>query len=201
MDPRVESFLRRPLYQRILVLASLMALVVVAFYFLFYEAQIQKKDQLAKRLQTVQSQLAENQRIAANLPRFRAEYEKLQEQLDDALSELPDSKEIPKLLRNIGELAREQGLDVLSFKPAAEVNKGFYAEVPVILNLRGSYHDVALFFDAVGRMPRIVNIDQLKMGQAKIIDDRTSLAVSFRATTFRFVETAQGASGRKGGRK
>jgi len=197
MDPRVESFLRRPVYQRVLVLALLMVLVVVGFYYLFYQAQMEELARQESQLQRVSSKLAESQRIAANLPKFKAEYEKLQSQLDAALSELPDKKEIPKLLRNIGGLAGEQGLDVLSFKPAGEVNKEFYAEVPVNLTLQGSYHDVALFFDAVGRMPRIVNIDKLEMKQPKVIDDRTSLSVNCRATTFRFVDKPQAEKGKK----
>lgn len=200
MDPRVESFLRRPLYQRLLALLVLMGLFVVGFYFLLYEAQLEQLDALDKELSTLNAKLAENQRIAANLPKFKAEYEKLQAQLDEALTELPDKKELPTLLRNIGTLASDQGLDVLSFKPGAEVNKGFYAEVPVDLSLRGSYHDLALFFDAVGKLPRIVNIDNLKIGQPKIEDDRTSLAVSCRATTFRFVDAPTPPNAGKGGR-
>lgn len=201
MDPRVDSFLRRPLYQRLLALVVLMGLIVVGFYFALYEGQLAEVEALDKNLTTLNAKLAENQRIAANLPRFKAEYERLQSQLDEALTELPDKKELPTLLRNIGTLAGDQGLDVLSFKPGAEVNKGFYAEVPVDLKLRGSYHDLALFFDAVGKLPRIVNIDNLKIGQPKIEDDRTSLGVSCRATTFRFVDAPTPPAAKKGGRR
>ncbi len=200
MDQRVELFLRRPVYQRLLVLVVLMALVVVAFYFLVYQGQLQQMSNLNQQLESLNSKLAENKRIAANLPKFRAEYERLQGQLDAALSELPDKKEIPKLLRNIGKLAGDQGLDVLQFKPAPEVNRGFYAEVPVNLSLRGAYHDVALFFDSVGRLPRIVNIDQLSMAQPKVDEGRTTLSVNCRATTFRFVDAPQPVSN-KAGRK
>ena len=200
MDPRFESFLRRPLYQRALVLVALMGLVVVGFYSGLYQGQLDEMAALEKRLDVATSKLAQNQRIAANLPKFRAEYERLQAQLNEALSELPDKKELPKLLRTVGELAREQGLEVLKFKPAPEVNKEFYAEVPVDLNLRGSYHDVALFFDAVSNLPRIVNIDNLKMGQPKVEVNRTTLNVNCRATTFRFIDAPQ-ATTKKTGKK
>lgn len=188
MDARVEGFMRRPAYQRIMFLVVLMVLVVVGFYFGIYQGQLDEMTALQQKLVTVNSKLAENQRIAANLPIFRAEYERLQAQLTEALSELPDKKEIYKLLRNIGDLARDQGLEVLQFTPVAEVAKDFYAEVPVNLKLRGSYHDVAQFFDAVGRLPRIVNIDNLKLGQPKVIAGRTTLGVACRTTTFRFIE-------------
>lgn len=188
MDPRVENFIKRPVYQRVLVLLLLLILLVVGFYYGLYEGQLAEMENLEKRLNTSQAKLAESRRIAANLPAFKAEYERLKTQLEEALTELPDSKEIPKLLRNIGKLASDQGLDVLSFTPAGEVNKGFYAEVPVDLKLSGSYHDVALFFDSVGNLPRIVNIGNLSMAQPKMSSGRTTLSVSFRATTFRFID-------------
>lgn len=191
MDPRLESFLRRPLYQRLLVLAALMGLLVVGFYLWIYQGQLEQMASLERRLSASTTKLEENRRIAANLPMFKSEYERLQVQLGEALSELPDKKELPKLLRALGELAREQGLDVLTFKPVKEVNKGFYSEVPVDLKLRGAYHDIALFFDAVSNLPRIVNIEKLKMGQPKIETNRTTLIVDCRATTFRFVDTPQ----------
>ena len=192
MDPRAERILKLPAYQRVGILLVIMCLVVAGFYFLLYQGQLEEYAKQDKKLDTVTAKLTENRRIAANLPMFKAEYEKLKDQLDMALTELPDKKEIPGLLTSIGDLARKQGLDVIRFKPEKEVNKGFYAEVPVDLKLTGSYHDIAMFFDSVGTLPRIVNIGGLKMGGAKVVDDRTSLSVDCKATTFRFIESAGG---------
>jgi len=192
MDPRVEKILKLPTYQRVLILLVLMCLLAAGFYFLLYQSQLEAYSQQEDKLEKVTAKLVENRRIAANLPMFKAEYEKLKLQLDKALTELPDKKEIPTLLTSIGDLAREQGLDVLRFKPSGEINKGFYAEVPVDLKLTGSFHDVAMFFDSVGNLPRIVNIGGLKMAGAKVVDDRTTLSVDCRATTFRFIESADG---------
>jgi len=104
------------------------------------------------------------------------------------LSKLPEKKEIPTLLTSIGTLAKEKGLDILRFRPLSETPKDFYAEVPVDLSLVGSYHDVALFFEAVGNMPRIVNIQGLKLGGAKDVNGKTSLSISCQAITFRFID-------------
>jgi len=196
MDPRVEKILSLPKYQRLLILVLLMGVLVAAFYFLLYEGMTSELASQEKKLASAEAKLAENRRIAANLPMFKAEHERLKSQLDKALTELPDKKEIPKLLTSIGDLARQQGLEVLRFKPAPEVPKGFYSEVPVDLKLTGSYHDVAMFFDSVGNLPRIVNIGGLKMGGARQVDDRTTLTVDCRATTFRFVDTV-GEEGKK----
>jgi type IV pilus assembly protein PilO len=160
--------------------------------YLFYLPKQEEYRQLQAQAETLEAKLVQDRRIAANLEKFKAEYEKMKEQLDLALTELPNEREIPTLLTSIASLARDNGLDVLRFKPGQERPKGFYAEVPVELKLVGSYHQVALFFSAVGDLPRIVNINNLTMGGAKAADGRHSLSIDCLATTFRFLdETSQ----------
>jgi len=199
MDARVEKVLNLPVYQRFFLVVIVMAVISAGFYLLVYQGQLAEKDSLSSRKASAQALLMKNQKIANNLTVYKAEYEKLQGELQTALSKLPEKKEIPTLLTNIGNLAREKGLDILRFKPADESPKGFYAEVPVDLQLVGSYHDAALFFEAVGNMPRIVNIKGLKLSNAKDVNGKTSLSIDCRAITFRFIETppAKPKKGRK----
>lgn len=188
MDARVEKILNLPAYQRILILVLIIAAIGAGFYFGVYQGQQEEYQRLVGQRDAVQVKLRKNQRIAAKLEVYKREYAKLEEQLELALGELPLKKEIPSLLTNIGELAKEKGLDILRFEPKGEVSKGFYAEVPVALKLKGSYHQAALFFDAVGKMERIVNIQGLKMGSAKEEEGRTKLDIDCQAITFRFIE-------------
>ena len=74
--------------------------------------------------------------------RFRAEYEKMQQRLQESLKELPNDKEIPELLTSISSIANQNQLEVKKFQPGSEVAKGFYAEVPVVLTLTGRYLDI-----------------------------------------------------------
>ena len=200
MDARVEKILNLPAYQRALIVILLMAVVGSGFYFLVYQGQLVDYQDLSSRRDSAQALLVKNQRIADKLDLYKEEYAKLQEKLKEALGRLPLKKEIPSLLTKIGALAKENGLDVIRFKPGGEVPKGFYAEVPVDLNLSGSYHQAAMFFDAVGKMKRIVNIQGLKLGSAKSVGGNTALAVNCRAITFRFVEESTGGP-KKGGKK
>ena len=187
MDARIEKIFKLPLYQRLLLLLLTLGLIGAGFYFGLYSAQLEELGRLEQEKEGLVRKLEENRRIANNLPKFKAEYEALQAQLQEALIELPNQKEIPTLLTNISTLAKEQGLEILSFKPMGEVNKGFYAEVPVDLRLVGTYHDIALFFYEVGQLPRIVNISNLSMDKAGK-GGENALQVTCRATTFRFVE-------------
>lgn len=188
MNPRVEKILKLPAYQRVIILCVILLLIIGGFVYLFYLPNQEIYRGLQEQNRSLQAKLEEDRRIAGNLAKFKAEYAKMQQQLSQALTELPNESEIPALLTSIASLAKENGLDVLRFRPGGEVAKGFYAEVPVQLELVGSYHDVALFFQAVGELSRIVNISNLTMGTPKTEEGRTIISVKCLATTFRFLE-------------
>lgn len=201
MNPRLEKILKLPLYQRILIVGVIVVLIAAGYYFLLYAPKVEEYDRLKADYTRLYAKLQEDRRIAADLPKFKAEYEKMQQKLERALAELPNEKEIPTLLTSISSLAKDQGLDILRFKPLAEVPKGFYAEVPVQLKLVGPYHDVATFFDRVGKLSRIVNIGQLAIGKGKTEDGHTEVTVECLATTFRFVESGAAAPPPQGNQK
>ena len=191
MNPRVEWLLKRPRYQRVLMLMGALALIVGLFVWLMFLPKQEEYSRLLKQSADLQVKLDSDRRIAANLPTFKAEYEKMLAQLDQALTELPNGREIPKLLTSISSRAKGSGLDVLSFRPGSEVPKGFYAEVPVRLKVEGTFHQVANFFYAVSKLPRIVNINEVKIGAKNKQDaGNNMLSVDCIATTFRFLENA-----------
>jgi type IV pilus assembly protein PilO len=104
------------------------------------------------------------------------------------MAQLPTSKEIPSLLANISNLGKEAGLEFLLFRPVPEVTREFYAEIPVEIKVKGTYNDVAIFFDKVGKMPRIVNIAGVTMEGAKETFGKWEITTSCTATTFKFIE-------------
>ncbi len=101
---------------------------------------------------------------------------------------LPDKKEIPSLLTNITESGKDAGLEFLLFQPKPEINKDFYAEIPVSIKVAGNYHNVGLFFDKVSRLSRIVNIKDIVMATTR---EGKGLNTSCTAVTYRFVETEE----------
>ena len=167
MNPKVEWLLKRPKYQKVLMLLGVMAVIGALFVYLLYLPMQEELSRLNKQADELERKLVNDRRIAANLPVFKAEYEKMQVQLEQALTELPNDKEIPTLLTSIASTAKENGLEVLMFKPGVESPRGFYAEVPVSLRLVGSFHQVAKFFYDVGSLPRIVNLSNVDLGGAK----------------------------------
>ncbi|QSV44671.1 type 4a pilus biogenesis protein PilO [Geobacter benzoatilyticus] len=188
MDPKIEKLLKLPKKQKIALLALILVAEGAALYFgLFLPRQTELKE-LRGRLEGVQNEVRDKQRIADNLPKLKNEYQQLQKDLDQALTELPNQKEIPTLLTSITSFGKGTGNDFLLFKPRAEVPKDFYAEVPVDISVSGSFHSVANFFTAVGNMPRIVNITDVSFADIKQTGGKTSVKVNCLATTFRFLD-------------
>ena len=72
--------------------------------------------------------------------------------------------------------------------------KDFYAEVPVSIAVDGTYHQVATFFDEVGHLSRIVNINQITMKEPVVGDAQVQVKVGCTATTFRYLDEAERAA-------
>jgi len=188
MDPRLEKILKLPTRQKFALLAIVLVLEGAAIFYGLYQPKMTEHAALQTKLEELQRQIQDNRRIANNLPRYKSEYEQLKKDLDSALTELPNQKEIPSLLTSISSLGKGAGLDFLLFRPKPEVPKDFYAEVPVDIAVSGTFYNVADFFVAVANLPRIVNINNVIFSDIKSSGGRTTLKVNCLATTFRFLD-------------
>ena len=188
MDINVESILKLPGSQKIALVAFIFVALGAGYYFLLLQPKMKELGTLQKKQADLSRQIQESKRIADNLPKYRKEYDQLKEDLDKALTELPNQKEIPSLLTSITSRGKEAGLDFLIFRPKPEVPKDFYSEVPVDISVHGSFFNVANFFVAVSNLPRIVNISNVNISDIKSSGGKTVLKVNCLATTFRFLE-------------
>jgi len=188
MDPQIEKLLKLPTRQKVALLILVLIVEGAAMFYGLYRPRMKEKAEVQAKLEELQKQIQENRRIANNLPRYKAEYEQLKKDLDAALTELPNQKEIPSLLTSISSVGKGAGLDFLLFRPKPELPKDFYAEVPVDIAVSGSFYNVADFFVAVGKLPRIVNINNVNFSDIKSAGGRTTVRVNCLATTFRFLD-------------
>lgn len=188
MDPNIEKILRLPSKQKVALLILIVLLECVAFFFGLYQPKYKQLKELTRKVDDLHNQVLENKKVADNLPRYKQEYEQLQKELEGALTELPNQKEIPSLLTSITNVGKGAGLDFLLFRPKPEEPKDFYAAVPVDIAVSGSFHNVANFFVAVSNLPRIVNISNVAVSDIKDVGGRTMMKITCLATTFRFME-------------
>jgi type IV pilus assembly protein PilO len=135
------------------------------------------------------SEINIQQRIKRQLPEARRYVDTLENKLAKAKRELPEQREIPSLLSSVSDLAKDAGLEVQLFKPSPENYREFYAEVPVSVVVNGTYHEVASFFDEVGRLSRIVTISDISFKEPKLSKEHgAKLQALCTATTFRFLD-------------
>lgn len=143
--------------RRILVASSLGS-IVGAFWMLGHSPLLEQKASVDAEVTALEVEHDRLENAQRSLPLLSAQVTALKEKLRRARNELPNQREIPDLLSSVSDRARDAGLEVNLFRPTEEVFRDFYAEVPVFFSVRGSYHQIARFFDEVGRLDRIVTV-------------------------------------------
>jgi len=183
-----EKIAKLPKSYRMAMLPALVLLVCVVYvYFLYLPTKSNLEGIRDQQLQ-LQRKLSEVRSVAGNEEAVKQEIAALERKLEVALRRLPDSKELPVLLTDITSLGKNAGLEFRAFRPKEEVRRDFYAEVPIGIEFVGDFHDVAVFFDEISRLPRIVNIGELDVAISSENSLNTVLRVKGSATTFRFLD-------------
>jgi type IV pilus assembly protein PilO len=155
-----------------------------AFYY-YYE--MPARAEMAGRAAQLAGLRADVQRgrdTAKKLPEFKAQVTELEGRLSNLRAVLPEEKDAADLLRRMQTVATQSSLDIRSFKPNAVVTKQLHAEWPITLELQGTYHNLALFFDRVGKFTRIINITNVDIRGRDKPEPNLTITASCTATTF-----------------
>jgi type IV pilus assembly protein PilO len=200
-----DTILKLPQKQKIALLAAVILIMAGLYIYLSVMPSLSTLNERQEELAKKQKELLELKKVVADLPRFEKELQQIEAQFKEALTLLPNTREIPSLLTNISNLARDCGLEILLFQPKPEVIENFYAQIPVEMKILGKYHDLGVFFDRVSKLPRIVNILDItidkKASQSKSGADPGILNASFKAVTYKFVEVKQDSDKKQKGKK
>jgi type IV pilus assembly protein PilO len=187
----VDDLLERPTSQKIGVLVGLTIAVLFLDWQYFYGPQAERLVRLRKEVSDKRADLDGKRARANSRGAAEREVQDLQAELRRAQARLPDQREIADLLSMIAARARESGLDILLFRQKPEVPHDFYAAVPVQMEMRGTYHDVAVFLDRVRRFDRMVNVTDIQLRKPHLDGERMVIEAACTATTFRFMDEAE----------
>lgn len=191
MNNLIAQILRLPRQQKIAILAGLILLLMLLGYFYVYLPANVNVAKLSEEIISVRGDRDRKRALSGNLPKLQKELQEWDAKLKAAVAQLPDRKEIPDLLSSLSTKARESGLEILLFRPRAENFQEFYAEIPVDIVVRGGFFNAATFFDEVGKLNRLVNIDNIDLKNPKVGSDQVVLEISTLATTYRFLDEAE----------
>ena len=191
MNELLDKILDRPRAQKLAILGVIVVLLAALDYSFLYGPQSQEIAKLDEELEAARNDITGKRQKAMNLPRLQTENREIDARLKEAVAQLPNKREIPGLLSAISNKARESGLEILVFRPRAENYQEFYAEVPVDIVVKGSFRNVVAFFDQVGRLERLVNINNIGFKNPVIAGDRVAVESASLATAFRFLDEAE----------
>ena len=196
IEPFFEKVEKLSRVQRIAISAAIFGLIAGGFIYFSYWPRFEQINRLNTQLEKLEKKLEIAKRNAKDLKKFQAKMKEAEAQFQMAMNKLPEKEEIPTLLSSISDSGQQVGLEFLLFEPKAEKRKEFYAEIPVAMNIKGDYHNLALFFDQIARLSRIVNIHNIQITNAK--DKNTNdLNTRCMAVTYKFIETSAKKSKKK----
>jgi len=171
--------------QRIMICVGVFVVIFVLFWFLSYWPRWQSIGKLDAEHKRLSADLTRSKKNAQQLESLRKEFESKQRDFNLVMKSLPEKEEISSLLTGVSQSGQQSGLEFLLFQPQADVNKNFYAEIPVSIRVSGGYHNVAQFFDKVANLSRIVNIRNIQISR----DKTGALTTSCEAVTYKFIES------------
>ena len=143
-----------------------------------------------------ENDIAKDQVKAAKLSTLKGENVKLQTRLDELKLQLPEEREVSGLLKQVSDLGIKSGLKIVSWKPEQKKDhpSGTIYEIPVAVELSGSYHNLGIFFSRLTKLNRIVNISDIKMGGPQPQRSEAIVKISFKATTFSAISDKEAAA-------
>jgi type IV pilus assembly protein PilO len=194
-----------PILPKLGVLFISLVLIVLASYWFDWQHQIEGINQEKVKEEGLRKTFLTKKSEAINLPAYQKQLEDIEKQFGALLKQLPGRAEMDALLTDINQAGLGRGLQFELFKPAAqETRRDFYAELPISIKVTGSYHDIGAFASDIGKLSRIVTLENIGLASA---GKGGGLALDALAKTFRYLDDEELAQQRrvtaakKGGRK
>ena len=179
-----------PLIFRTLFVALFFTVVISAgFYYLVYKEQMPRLERAELEEQELRSSFEQKQRKAANFDAYRAQLDEIERSFGTMLRQLPGKTEIPNLLVDISQTGLAAGLQEELFQPSTEIQKDFYAEKPIKIRLKGSYHEFGKFVSDIAALPRIVTLHNVEIQPESSQGPADELVLNVTAKTYRYLDS------------
>jgi type IV pilus assembly protein PilO len=173
-----------PWYAQVGAFVALAVGACGAFYYYIEMPARADMESRQTQLASLKADISKGLTTAKKLPEFRAQVTDLEGRLANLTAILPEEKDAADLLNRMQTVAAQSNMIIKGFKPAPTVTKTLHAEWPITLDLEGTYHNLALFFDRVGKFTRIVNISGLNVRGRDRSVAGTTISATCVATTF-----------------
>jgi type IV pilus assembly protein PilO len=193
LDPNDPG--RWPLPFRIGAIGLIFLVAVIAMaYFLAWKPKKPELDAARAEEQTLLGELEGKARKAANLDAYKAQLAEMEQSFGAMLRKLPNKTEVPNLLTDISQQGSGAGLDQKLFQPGQQINRDFYAELPIKMRLTGSFHSIGAFVSGIAALPRIVTLHDVEIAPASKDAGTDQLQLDVTAKTYRYLDEEEQAA-------
>lgn len=186
-----------PLAARGIVILLLSIALLFAGYYLDTSDQILELDTARAKEKSLKQEFETKQAKAASLDAYRAQMIEMQRSFGALLQQLPGKTEVADLLVDISRVGIVSGLEFELFKPEAEVPKEFYAELPIRIRVKGTYHQFGNFASGTAALPRIVTLHDLSISSKNKKNGDGRMTMEATAKTYRYLEKDNTANKKK----
>src|SRR5262245_2267081 len=193
-----NSLTRLPLAGQLGVSILFAAVICGLFYYFYYSDALDRETQKKARLEQLQKEIRALEVTAAKLQEFQREVQLLEAKLETLKRILPPEKEMPDLMRRVQYLCAQSSLQIKRFTPGAVATKDFYQEVPINIDVEGTYHNLGAFFDRISRLSRRVNMGTIRIAAGQAQTGSNTISASAVATTYVYVDQPPPAPGAPG---
>ena len=186
----MDSIFKLPTPKKVLILVGILCVIAGLYLYVFFLPWQDSMSVAKGELSKLTKELNESRAVTRDLEKFKEQVDRLNAELKSALTQLPNEKEIPEILKSISSLGKESNLEFTLFRPKPEVPQQFYAQVPIELTVLGSYHNIGIFFDKVSKLPRIINVVDFNMTRVRDVKGKDEAAVrtSCLLNTYRYLD-------------
>jgi len=182
-----------PILPKLGILLLLLIGIVVGSYFLDWQDQIAAIDAERAKEDQLRTTYVDKKKQAIVLPEYRKQLVDIESQFGALLKQLPGKSEMDALLTDINQAGLGRGLQFDLFRPAgSEVRRDFYAELPITIKVAGNYHDLGAFASDIGKLSRIVTLNDITLTPSGSV-----LTMDATAKTFRYLDQGEIAAQRK----
>lgn len=176
------------------------AVVVVLGYMFSIQSLNEQMSRLESEEKTLVKDYEEKAFKARNLDQYRQQLEEMEESFGSLLEQLPRDTEVPGLLEDITHTGLGSGLEFEEISLGNEVEREFYAELPINIRVTGDYHGFGSFVSGVAALPRIVTLHNFEVKPAGKGDDATGLlGMTITAKTYRYASRGESGAGNGSG--
>lgn len=167
----------------------LLAVIILGlFYFLYYKPHNEELNLVRDERVKTEAEIVKLRAKKEEMDKIEKEIESMKITLAKLETIIPLKEEISDILRKIQQLAWDSRLNIEKFIPKADVDKEFYYEKPISIEITGNYHNLAIFYDRLSNFSRLYNIEDFRIKSLKAQTDTSTISAVSTATTYIFKE-------------